>query len=274
MNGPPSRQLFVTGHTGLHCESPSPAMRLPALSLLLLLLAPGATLAQGDTRLAFLGRQLQQGKDPRSRSQAALVLGATEDPEAVAVLCPGLKDASELVRAAVAKSLAKLLESSALPCLEAHKDEADAAVQAAVREAVSALKEYQARPARLYIAMEGMKDLTRSLPPELVKATEARLRSRLVRRGAVLAPAKETKAQAKGALKKLGVRGFRITPEVHPMEGGGLRVAIVCMTYPDLSLLGQVDVKAGGAQPADLLKALVPRAVEDAAETFEWSNDT
>ncbi|NVJ28074.1 MULTISPECIES: HEAT repeat domain-containing protein [Myxococcus] len=249
-------------------------MRLPALPLLMLLVAPHVALAQGDTRLAFLGRQLTQGKDPRSRSQAALVLGATEDPEAVTPLCGALKDPSELVRAAVAKSLAKLQESSALPCLEAHKTEADAAVQAAVREAVSALKEYQARPPRFYVSLEGMKDLTRSLPAELVKATEARLRSRLIRRGALLAPAKESKAAAKGALKKLGVHGYRITPEVHAMEGGGLRVAIVCLSYPDLSLLGQVDVKAGGAQPADLLKALVPRAVEEAAETFEWSNET
>ncbi|QSQ13504.1 HEAT repeat domain-containing protein [Myxococcus landrumensis] len=251
-------------------------MRLPPhlLLLLLLLFTPCVSLAQGDTRIAFLGRQLQQGKDPRSRSQAALVLGATEDPEAVAPLCGGLKDPSELVRAAVAKALAKLQESSALPCLEAHKTEPDAAVKTAVQEAVSALKAYQARPPRFYIVVDGMKDLTRTLPSELVKATEARLRSRLIRRGALLAPAKESKAAAKGALKRLGVNGYRITPEVHALEGGGLRVAIVCMSYPDLSLLGQVDVKAGGAQPADLLKALVPRAVEEAAETFEWSNET
>lgn len=78
-------------------------MRLLPSVLLLLLLAPCAALAQGDTRIAFLGRQLQQGKDPRTRSQAALVLGATEDPEAVALLCGALKDASELVRSAAAK---------------------------------------------------------------------------------------------------------------------------------------------------------------------------
>ncbi|MCE9667351.1 HEAT repeat domain-containing protein [Myxococcus stipitatus] len=248
-------------------------MRLPPI-LVPLLLVPLVALGQGDTRIAFLGRQLQQGKDPRSRSQAALVLGATEDPEAVAPLCGALKDPSELVRAAVAKSLAKLQEAAALPCLEAHKADADATVQAAVQEAVGALKAYQSRPPRFYIVLDALKDGTRSLPAELVKATEARLRSRLVRRGAMLAPAKESKAAAKGTLKKLGVHGYRITAEVHALEGGGLRVAIVCMSYPEQSLLGQVDVKAAGAQPADLLKALVPKAVEEAAETFEWSNET
>ena len=249
-------------------------MRLLPSLIVLLFLAPGAALAQGDTRIAFLGRQLQQGKDPRTRSQAALVLGATEDPEAVSLLCGGLKDASELVRAAAAKSLAKLLEPSGLGCLQAHKGEADKAVQAAVGEAVEALKAYQARPPRFYVSMDGLKDRTGKLPADLVKATEARLRSRLVRSGARLAPPKESKAAAKGTLKKLGVSGYRITPEIQATESGGLRVAIVCLTYPDLSLMGQVDVNAAGAQPGDLLKALVPKAVEEAAETFEWSSET
>jgi hypothetical protein len=249
-------------------------MRLLPSALLLLLLAPCAALAQGDSRIAFLQRQLTQGKDPRTRSQAALVLGATEDPEAVPVLCGGLKDASELVRAAAAKSLEKLLEPSALACLQAHKAEVDATVKAAVGAAVTALKAYEARRPVIYVAMDTLKDRTGKLPADLVKATEARLRSRLVRRGAKLAPAKESKAAAKGTLKKLGVSGYRITPEIQATESGGLRVHIVCMTYPEQSLMGQVDVNAAGAQPGDLLKALVPKAVEEAAETFEWSSET
>ncbi|WIG92575.1 HEAT repeat domain-containing protein [Myxococcus sp. SDU36] len=249
-------------------------MQLLSSALVLLLLAPCAALAQGSSRIAFLGKQLQKSKDPRSRSQAALVLGATEDPEAVPLLCNGLKDESELVRAAVAKGLAKLLEPDGLACLQAHKADADASVQAAVREAVVTLKEYQSRPPRFYVQLEAVKDRTGKLPADLVKATEARLRSRLMRSGAQLAPAKETKAAAKGTLKKLRVRGYRVTPELHATDSGGLRVALVCLTYPDLSLMGQVEVNAAGAQPGDLLKALVPRAVEEAAETFEWSSET
>jgi hypothetical protein len=90
----------------------------------------------------------------------------------------------------------------------------------------------------------------------------------------MLAPVKESKAAAKGTLKKLGVPGYRITPEIQATESGGLRVHIVCLTYPELSLMGQVDVNAAGAQPGDLLKALVPKVVEEAAETFEWSSET
>ncbi|MBU8896006.1 HEAT repeat domain-containing protein [Corallococcus sp. H22C18031201] len=242
--------------------------------LLCLLLAPWAASAQMDTRIAFLGRQLGQGKDPRTRSQAALVLGATEDPEAVPVLCSGLRDPSELVRSAVAKGLGSLLEPAGLTCLQEHKGEADAGVQAVVADAIQALKGYQARAPRLYLAVDAVKDRTGTLSPDLVKATETRLRSRLMRKGAWLAPAREPKAAAKGVLKKWGVHGYRITAEIQAAENGGLRIGIVCMSYPELTLMGQVEVHAAGAPAADLLKALIPKAIEEAADTFEWSSET
>ena len=80
--------------------------------LVALLLLATPALAQVDARVAFLTKQLEKGKDPRARSQAALVLGATEEPEAVHPLCTGLEDPSEVVRAAAAKGLATLKESS------------------------------------------------------------------------------------------------------------------------------------------------------------------
>ncbi|RKG87736.1 HEAT repeat domain-containing protein [Corallococcus terminator] len=249
-------------------------MRLPTAILLILSLLPCAALAQGDTRITFLGRQLEKGRDPRARSQAALVLGATEDPEAVTPLCGALKDPSELVRAAVAKGLGSLLEPGGLDCLQAYQGETDASVQAAVAESVKAIKAYQARRPRFYLALDTLKDKTGGIPPELVKVTEARLRSKLVRRGAQMAPVKETKAAAKGALKKMGVHGYRITAEIQATDSGGLRLAILCMSYPEQSLMGQVEVNAAGAPPADLLKALIPRAIEEAAATFEWSSET
>ncbi|MCY1042584.1 HEAT repeat domain-containing protein [Corallococcus sp. bb12-1] len=249
-------------------------MRLPTAILLILFLLPCAALAQGDTRITFLGRQLEKGRDPRARSQAALVLGATEDPEAVTPLCGALKDPSELVRAAVAKGLGSLLEPGGLDCLQAFQGETDASVQAAVAESIKAIKAYQARRPRFYLALDTLKDKTGGIPPELVKVTEARLRSKLVRRGAQMAPVKETKAAAKGALKKMGVHGYRITAEIQATDSGGLRLAILCMSYPEQSLMGQVEVNAAGAPPADLLKALIPRAIEEAAATFEWSSET
>ncbi|HYH98207.1 HEAT repeat domain-containing protein [Hyalangium sp.] len=239
------------------------------LPVALLLLALPA-LAQVDARVAFLTKQLENGKDPRARSQAALVLGATEEPEAVRPLCSGLGDASELVRAAAAKGLATLKESSGLECLKKHK-ETDAATLSAVREAIKILEAFKARPPRLYVAFLGVKDKTGSLSPELLKITEERLRRRLIHTGALLAPPKEAKKAAKGVLKKHRISGFQLNVEIQNTEGGGLRLALLCLTYPDLALLGQVDVQAAGAGPDALLKALVPKAIEDVAQTFEWS---
>jgi hypothetical protein len=240
------------------------------LLLVLLLWVSLPALAQGDARVAFLTKQLEKGKDPRARSQAALVLGATEEPEAVRPLCTALADESEVVRTAAAKGLATLKELSALDCLKAHKEK-DAATQAAIREAIQGLEAFKSRAPRLYVAFQGVKDKTGSLPAELVKATEERLKRRLIHTGALLAPGKEAKKAAQGVLKKHGISGYRLSAEIHSTAGGGLRIAIVCLSYPDLALLGQAEVQASGAPPADLLKVLAPKVIEEVAETLEWS---
>jgi HEAT repeat protein len=190
------------------------------LLLLLLLWVSLPALAQGDARVAFLTKQLEKGKDPRARSQAALVLGATDEPEAVRPLCTALKDTSEVVRASVAKGLATLKEVSALDCLKAHK-ETDVATQAAIRDAIQGLEAFKSRPPRLYVAFQGVKDKTGALPAELVKATEERLKRRLTQVGALLAPGKEPKKAAQGVHKTHGVTGYRLSAEIHSVEGGG-----------------------------------------------------
>jgi len=245
---------------------------MPLLALLVLaLMAPSVALAEADGRIAYLSRQLERGKDPRVRVQSALVLGATEDPGALAPLCKALGDASELVRAAAARSLGTLGEVSALDCLQSRPKDADAEAQHAREEAVHALKAARDRPPRFYLAFSGLKDKTGQLDAALTQLAEARLRRKLASLGALLAPADESRAGAKSVLKKRRLKGYRLSAEVHPGPGGGLRLALVCMTYPEQSLLGQVEVKASGARPAELLKALAPRAVDEAAQTFEWS---
>ncbi|MDY7228438.1 HEAT repeat domain-containing protein [Hyalangium rubrum] len=240
------------------------------LLCIVLFLVSFPALAQVDARVAFLTRQLEKGKDPRARSQAALVLGATDEPDAMGPLCTALKDESEVVRSAAAKGLATLKEVAALDCLKAHKEE-DAATLVAVREAIQGLEALKSRPPRIYVDLEDLKDKTGALPPDLLKATQDRLKRRLLQSGALLAPRKEPKKTAKGVLKKHGISGYRLSAEVRTTEEGGLRIVVVCLTYPDLALLGQVDVQASGAQPADLLKALAPKVIEEVAATLEWS---
>ena len=245
---------------------------MPLLALLVLaLLAPSVALAQADGRIAYLSRQLERGKDPRVRVQAALVLGATEDPAALTPLCNALGDGSELVRAAAARSLGTLGEVSGLDCLEKRARDADAEAQQAREETVRQLKALRDRPPRFYLAFSGLTDKSGQLDAALTQLAEGRLRRKLAAAGALLAPPDESRAGAKSVLKQRRLKGYRLSAEVHPGPGGGLRLALVCMTYPEQSLLGQVEVKASGAKPADLLKALAPRAVDEAAQTFEWS---
>jgi hypothetical protein len=47
-------------------------------------------------------------------------------------------------------------------------------------------------------------------------------------------------------------------------------MAAVCLTWPSKQILGEVRVKGSGGAPMDLIRALVPRLIEDAASTFDW----
>ena len=244
--------------------------RSPSLFALLLLTSPGLALAQVDAQTLALSRQLGAGDTPGKRSQAALSLGASDDPEALKPLCEGLKDTSEQVRAAAAQALGKLKETAGLECLQARKSETDAAARAAIQSSMKALQELKARSPKLYVLLGEVKDKTGRLRPEVMKFAEARMRRKLTQMGALLAPARESKAAVQGVLRKHGIHGYQLQAEVHDTESGGLRVTMVCIGYPDQALLGDVDVQASGAAPEQLLKALAPRIIQEAAATFDW----
>ncbi|MET0402483.1 MAG: HEAT repeat domain-containing protein [Cystobacter sp.] len=242
------------------------------LSLLsmLLCMASSTALAQVDARTASLSRQLGQGADAEARSRAASGLGSSDDPEALQPLCEGLKDTSEQVREASAQALGVLKEVAGLECLKARKGEPDSAARSAIQASLKTLQSLKEQPPKVYVQLVDVKDRTGQLTRELVRSTEARMRRKLAQMGAWLAPVKENKAAAQGVLRKYGVRGYRLQAEIHETESGGLQVTMACISYPDQTLLGDVDLQAGGAKPEDLLKALAPRIIEDAADTFEW----
>jgi hypothetical protein len=181
-----------------------------------------------------------------------------------------LKDPSEQVREAAAQALGKLKEVAGLECLKARKDETDAAARGAIQASIQTLQELKDQSPRVYVLFDGVKDKTGGLRPEVVRFAEARMRRKLTQVGALLAPAKESKAAAQGVLRKHGIQGYRVQAEIHPTEAGGLMVRMVCIGYPGQALLGDVEVQASGAKPEELLKVLSPRIIEEAADTFEW----
>jgi hypothetical protein len=246
-------------------------MRLSShlVAALLLAFSP-CVLAQADARTASLAKTLTKGAGAAQRLQAARVLGESEDPEAMRPLCEALADESPDVRAAAATALEKLAEPGAVECLAARAEEQEPPVREALASALKSLRALQARPARMYVMLAPLQDATGTLSAELMKLAEARLRRALFQAGAALAPPKESEAEARGVLRKRKLSGYRLVPEVRPGPSGGLKLSALCVRYPGKQLLGNVEVQGGDAEPAELLAALAPRLVEEAATAFKW----
>ena len=244
--------------------------RRRSLCALVLLLAGGAS-ADADARWTFLVRQLTSARDPRARVQAALTLGTTEDAAALGPLCTALGDPEPLVRAAVAQSLPNLRQVAALDCLLAHGEDPDPLARAEVSRAVAALRAARERRPRVYVAVPLVADDSDPpADPSLLDLARARLVSRLQWMGAQVAPDVEDLAAARAALASAQLRGFQLRTRL-TRRGPEVVVVVVCLSYPDQQVLGQVSGRASGGRPEDALRALVPRLLQDLAATFEWN---
>jgi HEAT repeats len=244
--------------------------RRRSLSALVLLIAGGAA-ADADARWTFLVRQLTSAQDPRARVQAALTLGATEDATALAPLCAALSDAEPLVRAAVARSLPHLHDPRALDCLLGHGEDSDALARSEVVHAIAMLREVQQHRPRVYVAVTEVVD--DSDPPaeaSFLTLARTRLVSRLQWMGAQVAPETEDHAAVRANLSQAQLRGFQIRTRL-VRKGSEVAVVMVCLTYPDQEVLGEVTGKASGGRAEDALRALVPRLLQDLASTFDWN---
>lgn len=226
----------------------------------------GAALAQADPRIAFLSRQLGTATDPRVRAQAALTLGTTEAPGALGPLCAALSDPEPLVRSAVARSLPELHDLGALECLIAHAGETAPEAQAEIRRAVAVLRTVKERRPTVDVWVEPVRD-PGSPPLGEVLCVEAR--TRLVRRLA-WSGARSDAAESAPRTAARGTPAFLLQPTLLRADGGALVMAAVCLTWPRKQILGEVRVKGTGGAPMDLIRALVPRLIEDAASTFNW----
>lgn len=236
-----------------------------------LLLASGGASADADARWSFLVRQLAQAQDPRARVLAAVALAATEDASALGPLCTALADPDPLVRAAAAKSLPSLREAAALDCLQGHGEDADPLARSEVARAAASVRALGARIPRVSVAVLPVSDAS---DPPTDAALLALLRSRLVSRlrwmGAEVAPEAGDPGPARAAVARSQLRGFQLRPRL-AQRGAEVSVAVVCLTYPEQEVLGEVTGRATGGRPEDAVRALVPRLLQDLAATFEWN---
>lgn len=248
-----------------------PPRSLALFGLLVAVLA-GPAHAQLDGRLSFFAKQMQKAKDPRVRAQNALALGLSKESAAAVPLCMALNDQSDLVRASVAKAIGQLGAPSGIDCLKAHKDDAAGSVRSEIERSLALLQAAANHPPELYISMTSVTDKTSKLPPEVLQLTEEKIRARIQAMGGVFAPDGETKAAARTVLKKQRLKGFMLRIELDTTPAGGLKVNLVCFTYPDKNLLGEVNVKASGGKVTDMIRAMAPKVIDEAADTFNWSS--
>lgn len=243
-------------------------MRFASLAVVASVLASSALAA--DARVALLSKQLANTKDPRVRSQTVLLLGQTQSDEAVPHLCAALKDSESVVRAAAASALGELGNEEALDCLKAGLGEADPQVRAAMQRALS---NKSVAKGSLYFNVEPTADTAGSLSPSLVTLAHETLTRQLTTLGASFAPAGEEKKAAQALIKSRALRGYQVRMQLAPgATEKQLKVEMLIMTYPDQALQGSWNVKASGSKPEALIKAMVPKVVEDAAGDLNWKS--
>jgi hypothetical protein len=258
-----------------------------------------ASAARSGGRVQFLAERLAyppgagQKDDFRVRTNAALALGTTNDDEAVAPLCAGLSDPSEVVRQAVAVGLRRLARASAGPCLKDRATrEVNAAVKTEIARTLDAIADahgssHDRAPrlvdgAKYYVALSHVANHTSRPSAEVDQLVRDAIAAQLDQRGQYqLAPSDETPDGAKVALSKRPLKGYFLAISVEKFdysdEGLRVRVKIAVFSYPGKDLRGEVPASGTlpGARPGDksaedqLMNVISGRAAELFAENFK-----
>jgi hypothetical protein len=270
-----------------------------------LLLSPAAL---ADGRVQFLADRLKfppaQGTpdDFRVRTNAALALGATNDDGAVAPLCSGLDDPSDVVRQAVAVALKKLGRVTSLDCLGRREGiETNNSVKQQItrsREAIAATIARAAPAAgagagaaeggaeangnaRYYVSVSHVANNTTRATTDIDRVVRGAIASKLQTLGDYqMAPDGESSAAAKATLTKRKLKGYYLGVSVDNFDysDGSLRVRvkIAVFSYPGKDLRGEVPASASlpGSRPGDsnaedqLMTVVAARAAELFAQNF------
>jgi hypothetical protein len=268
-----------------------------------------ASSALADGRVQFLADRLKfppaQGApdDFRVRTNAALALGATNDDSAVAPLCDGLSDPSDVVRQAVAVALKKLARPVSLDCVgrrEAVETSSSVKQQLArAREAIAAsvaraspgagstggagaeAAESASGSARYYVSVSHVANNTTRPTTDIDRVVRGAIASKLQTLGDYqMAPDGESSAVAKATLAKRKLKGYYLGVSVDNFDysDGSLRVRvkIAVFSYPGKDLRGEVPASASlpGSRPGDsnaedqLMTVVAARAAELFAQNF------
>jgi len=271
-----------------------------ACAAALLAIAPFESDARAQSRTAYLSDRLKfppvngLSDDFRVRTNAALALGASHDAAALAPLCQGLADPSDVVRQAVAAALARLANAGGLGCLRARLDvEPNAAVKVQIQRTIDALGAGSPGPgtdfvpknvanARFYVAISSIANRTGRPQGDIDKVVLGAVRGKLDALGNMqIAPIKEAPDAARAAISKRKMKGYYLEVAVEKFDyaDGNLRVRVkvAVFDYPGKNLRGEVPagLTQTGVSPGDraaednLMRMAAERAVELFAQNFQ-----
>ena len=236
---------------------------------LLLCVLSAVAFGEEDARVTFLVKQLAGAKDPRVRTQTVLLLGQTGSESAVAPVCGVLKDGESVVRSAAASALGELRSEAALICLKGAMGESDPGVRAAMAKA---LAQGAITAGGLYLQVEPIQNKS-DVGSDILALADQVMREKLSTLGANIAPQNEDKKSAASLIRAKKLKGFLLRMQLLPGSSDkGLKVEMLIMSYPDQALKGSWSVNAAGGKQEKLIKAMVPRVVDDAAKELEWKN--
>jgi hypothetical protein len=125
-------------------------------------------------------------------------------------------------------------------------------------------------PSQLYIVLAPVSDVGARLDPGLLQLLEDGMRERLGAMGGVLSA--EDKSKPIVLVRGKHHKRYYVQIKVERASDRGLKMSLLCFTYPVRSLLGEVNVQAQGGKPAALIRALAPKAIDEAADTFRWNS--
>lgn len=232
-----------------------------------LLVVPNAHAA--DRRLLNLEREVTLATSPAVRARAAAGLAKTDDAQAVGTLCQVLSaDRDSGVRVQAAKALSTLGGPAAEACLKKVADPAPEA-RAAIASALEDLRAVREAAHVRYVALLPLDPAHNALGPETGALAMRQLRHVLERRGALVDDQALSPKQVRAILKKRKLEGFALKLSLEKADQG-IALDLLCTHYPTGGLIGDVTVKATGAEVPDMIRALVPRALNEAESTCGW----
>jgi hypothetical protein len=260
-------------------------LRIGVLGVLFVVFLAGRS-ASAQGKVAFFLDQLKNATDFRVRTQAALALGASDDPSAVAPLCEALDDSSNSVRSAAAAALGKLKSPAGLPCLRDHMTEANASVRSVIERSLGALQGSSTWPSKppppgpndtFYVAIGPVADKSGRTDKTVEQLVGSTMQEKLLSlRGYAVAPQGESAPNARRIVKQKSLRGYLLQARVEPLRSGSngltVQVRVTMWSYPDKALQGEFSPKLTmqGASPGDKESedSLIKMAVENAIESF------